>query len=390
MKIIGISTTPLRAPLKNPFHMSNFSVYDMHYVLIRVETDTGIIGYGEATPSWDINGETPESIEGFVHLITNVKMLGYTLIGEAIDTLDQINTLIDTVINPLDQFSYIAENTAAKAALEQALYSAYSQAQKISLFDAFNIKLKSIPFTHTISVLPIKDTVQKAINIIKDGGSIIRLKIGKKHAFGLDNYQRDIQVIKTISDLIGNKEVKLIADANQGFVTVKETLQFCKQIGNRLAWLEQPILGNDLLGFKEIKKRTTTALMADESITSYKDLKILLQLKAVDFINIKLMKTGGYRGALAFIDLASRYGVKVHIGSMIESAYGIYMGLLLALARPEIVSTDLNVYDLLEKQYCTYSYKQINNQITDIKEMPIINPKSLQTIIKNYGYKGNS
>jgi L-alanine-DL-glutamate epimerase-like enolase superfamily enzyme len=390
MKILSIETIPLRLPLKTPFHMSNFSVFDMHYVLVVVTTNKGIIGYGEATPSWDVNGETPESIDGFIRLITNKKMLGYSLIGEEIDSLEQLNNLIDTIINPIDSFSYIAENSSAKAALEQALYSAYALHKQTSLANLLNMKKGHVPFTNTISIAPVDETVQSASVAIKNGARIIRLKIGKKNVFGSPGYQRDIDVINRIAKLLPNKDIKLIADANQGFQTVKETVQFCKHIGTHLAWLEQPILAHNLLGFKEIKKYTKIPLMADESVSTYKDLQILLQLKAVDYINIKLMKTGGYRGALKFINLANQYGVNVHVGSMIESAYGIYMGFLLANTRSNIISTDLNVYDLLEKQYCAYGYKQNKSMITHIDVMPRVSRFTLKTFVKKYEYKKNS
>lgn len=387
MKITSIKTIPFKLPLKSPFHMSNFSVFDMHYVLVQITTDTGVVGYGEATPSWDVNGETPESIQGFIHLFTSKKILGYSLIGENINTFEQINMLIDSVINPMETFGYIAENSSAKAALEQALYSVYSQSHQKSLVQILNIKKKQISFTSTISILPVKETVEKALEAIKEGSTTIRLKIGKRNTYGLEGFQRDREVIALISRLINKKKINLIADANQGFGTVNETIQFCKKIGNSLTWLEQPIHSYNLLGFKEIKRKTKIPLMADESISSYKDLKILLQMKAVDYINIKLMKTGGLRGALAFINLAAQYGVKVHVGSMIESAYGTYMGLLLALSSNSVISTDLNVYNLLKEQYCTYSYKQTKNRISFIDDMPVINEVKLKRIIQKYGYK---
>lgn len=364
--------------------MSNFSVYHMHYVLVKVTTDTGIVGYGEATPSWDVNGETPQSIDGFIKLLTNEKMLGYSLIGKNIATLPEIHTLIDTIINPIESFSYIAENTAAKAALEQALYSIYSTSSGISLPVALHIKRKSIPFVNTISIFPVKDTVEKAKRVIREGGQVIRLKIGKKGVFGLDNYQRDVECIKSISNIIGNKKIKLIADANQGFITVKETIAFAKQIGTRLDWLEQPTLSHNLLDFKELKKYCPIPIMADESVTSYKDLSTLIQMRALTHVNIKLMKTGGLRGALAFINLATRNDVKIHIGSMIESAYGIYMGLITALMSRAVISTDLNVYNLLNDQYCSYSFIHKKNTITTIDSAPQINHKKLKTIAKKY------
>ena len=92
-------------------------------------------------------------------------------------------------------------------------------------------------------------------------------------------------------------------------------------------------------------------LMADEAVHGYEQARLLLELGGVDYINIKLMKTGGLLRALDIIDLASEYGVRCQIGSMIESSLGASMGCQAALIRPQIVSTDLNSFDLLSENY---------------------------------------
>jgi len=93
--------------------------------------------------------------------------------------------------------------------------------------------------------------------------------------------------------------------------------------------------------------------MADEAVHGYEQARLLLELGGVDYINIKLMKTGGLLRALDIFDLAAEFGVKCQIGSMIESSLGASMGCQAALIRPQIVSTDLNSFDLLRDNYAS-------------------------------------
>lgn len=367
MRIINITALPLRIPLKSPFHMAHFTVRYMHYVLVKVETDSGLIGYGEATPAWEVNGETCDSIVGFLELLKNKEMTGYSIIGEELSNIQQVEKLIDTIINPINTSALVAGNSAAKAALEQAIYHVYCLSINKSFLDIYNIVNKPIPYSITISIADIKTSLDQIAMVLKKKPSILRLKIGRKNIDG-SGYHRDMVVIKKTQQMIQSQNLStlLVADANQSFQHIEEVKEFCKDIEGCLTWLEQPLVADEITGFRELKKYTKIPLMADESITSYKDAKALLEL-GVDYLNIKLMKVGGLRGALKTIDLAKKYNAKCYIGSMIESSLGITMGCLTYLMSSDIVGTDLNVYAFLNDQIAdelktTEKHVKISNQ----------------------------
>jgi len=133
-------------------------------------------------------------------------------------------------------------------------------------------------------------------------------------------------------------------------LNAESVIDFCYQIEGCLHWLEQPLPADDLMGFEKIREETTVSLMADESLRSYQDAKVLCELGSVDYFNIKLMKTGGMRAALKMIDLADTYGIDCYIGSMSESMLGTSMGCYTYLQRPKVVGTDLNTFELLDDQ----------------------------------------
>ena len=58
MKIAEIDAYPVKLAFKEPFVIANASFSDLYYVIVRLSTDCGITGYGEAIPAWEVTGET--------------------------------------------------------------------------------------------------------------------------------------------------------------------------------------------------------------------------------------------------------------------------------------------------------------------------------------------
>ena len=113
-------------------------------------------------------------------------------------------------------------------------------------------------------------------------------------------------------------------------------------------FIEQPVAADDIEGLKYIKERVQTPVLADESIFSYKDAKRLLDMQAIDYVNIKLAKTAGITQALALADLSAEYGVKCMIGCMLEGPISVAAGVHVASAKAEsITMLDLDAVSLL-------------------------------------------
>jgi L-alanine-DL-glutamate epimerase-like enolase superfamily enzyme len=321
-------------------------------VVVRVETDAGIVGYGEATPAWEVTGETWQSAAACVELFTDGRLLGYSLLGREIGSLEAVYEIMDE-IEPRRDIRLVYGNPAAIAAIEQALMDACGRQAGQPLYAMFGAFNAPIPYTRNISIFDVDTTLQRVEAGLQQGFAVIRLKVGIRGGGRLPGYERDYQVIKQARQMIqdSGRPVKLISDANQGFRDVETAVTFCQRVEGMLDWLEQPTLDSDLLAFSAIKRRTSVPLMADEAVHGYEQARLLLELGGVDYINVKLMKTGGLLRAIDIIDLAARYGVGCQIGSMLESSLGASMGCQAALIRPQVVSTDLNSYDLLSENF---------------------------------------
>jgi L-alanine-DL-glutamate epimerase-like enolase superfamily enzyme len=323
MKISNIETFPVALELKQPFTIANASFTHMYYVMTKIDTDDGVTGYGESSPAWEVTGETQFSVMDCIHHLTEEDKLGFNLIGQEVSNLQNVKDIME-ILCPNNHVNIFWGAPSAKAGLEEALLDIVGKTQGKSIYELFGGKKKPVPFAHVLGIAPVKETLGQAKELLENGIDKIKLKIGVEKIDGLENYQRDVDVILGIKTLIDKIRpgAKMVADANQGFITAEKTIAFLKKVPDCLEYLEQPVIAGDRLGMKQIKEHCDVTLMADESLHSYYDAKILLELNAVDVFNIKLMKCGGMIEALKLADLAKQNDKRVVLGSMMENQVG--------------------------------------------------------------------
>jgi L-alanine-DL-glutamate epimerase-like enolase superfamily enzyme len=323
MRISNIETFPVALELTRPFKIANASFTHMNYVMTKIETDAGVTGYGESSPAWEVTGETPLSVIDCIHHLTEEDKLGFNLIGQEVSTLQNVRDIME-ILCPHNHANVFWGAPSAKAGLEEALLDIVGKAQGKSIYALFGGEQKPVRFGHVLGIAPVKETLRQAKALLENGIDKIKLKIGIEKMDGFENYQRDVDVILGAKDLVEKirPSAKIVADANQGFITAERTIEFLRKIPGCLEYLEQPVIAGDRLGFKIIKEHCDIQLMADESLHSYFDAKILLELNAVDLFNIKLMKCGGMIEALKIAELAKRHNKRVVLGSMLENQVG--------------------------------------------------------------------
>ena len=130
-------------------------------------------------------------------------------------------------------------------------------------------------------------------------------------------------------------------------------------------WVEQPILADDLDGFRLVRQGTGMRLMADESVVDSRDVAHFVRDRSVDMINLKLMKSGGITPCHRLATQAELGGLKVQIGSMLETSIASSAGFHLALSHPNIVSTELSGPMRFAKEPGDLKYVVPDVQITE-------------------------
>jgi len=327
MKISNIRTSILKAPLKNPFITSLRRVDVLEDIVVIVECDDGSIGYGEGAPTPVITGETMGSI------IATIEYIKPHIIGLEIEDFDTVLSLLHNLI---------LKNTTAKSALEIALYDLKAKAAKQPLYRMLGGSQTHFKTDITISMGEIDKMIADSLHAVSLGYDTLKIKIG-------DDPQKDVERVKAIYGVL-DKHIKLRLDANQGW-TAKEsvTLLHALEKENIIAeFIEQPVAADDTKGLLYIKERVQTPLLADESIFSVKDARRLLELEAIDYVNIKLAKTAGISNALKLADVSKEFGVKCMIGCMLEGPISVAAGVHVASAKADVITMlDLDAVSLL-------------------------------------------
>jgi o-succinylbenzoate synthase len=301
MKIIDIQTGEVQIPLARPFKTALRVVENVEDILVRIVTDTGAVGYGEAPPTAVITGDTKGSIVGAVHDFIRPALLG-------MDIAD-----LDAIMKKLH--GAIIKNTSAKAAVDMAIYDLYGQLYNAPLYRLLGGARKELETDLTISVNPIDEMVKDSLAAVAEGFRVLKIKVGREG-------KADVERISAIRDAVG-REVKLRVDANQGW-EAKQSVAIISSMEDRgldIELVEQPVKAHDLAGMQYVTSRVSTPILADESVFSPEDAIRIIQTGAADLINIKLMKTGGIYEALKVCAIAEIYHVECMIGCMLRARW---------------------------------------------------------------------
>ncbi|MDD2522505.1 MAG: dipeptide epimerase [Anaerolineaceae bacterium] len=322
MKITKFRIAELQVPLKKPFKTALRSVEYINDVVVEIHTDEGLIGYGEAAPTVVITGDSKGGIIAAIR-----DHIASALIGQSLDAPEKIFEQMDAVI---------LKNTSAKAAVDIALYDLIGQALGVPVYRLLGGYRESLETDLTISLNQPAEMAADGVEAVERGFQTLKVKLGK-------DPELDLRRLSTITDAVGDT-IKFRLDANQGW-TPKEAVRILRKIedqGFSIEFVEQPVAAHDYDGLKYVTDNTPFSIMADESLFSPADALKLLQMRAVDLLNIKLMKCGGIHQALKICTLAEIYGVECMVGCMLETKLSVNAAAHLAAAKSIVRYVDLD------------------------------------------------
>ncbi|WP_395549092.1 MULTISPECIES: dipeptide epimerase [unclassified Lacrimispora] len=322
MKIVKIETAKVNIPLVTPFKTALRTVDSVNDIVVRITTDDGQTGFGEAPPTAVITGDTHGSILSAIE-----EFIAPAIVGMEIENLDGIMKKLH---------GCILKNSSAKAAVDMAVYDLFAKSCGKPLYKILGGGRGEIETDLTISVNGVEEMVVDSLKAVSQGFRILKIKVGKES-------KKDVERIQAIRQAVG-PDIKLRIDANQGW-SAKEAVKIIRTLedmGIGMDLVEQPVNAHDFEGMKFVTSQVYTPILADESVFSPEDAIRIISERAADLINIKLMKTGGIHEALKICAIAESFGMECMIGCMLESKIAVSAAAHLAAGRGIITRADLD------------------------------------------------
>jgi L-alanine-DL-glutamate epimerase-like enolase superfamily enzyme len=317
MKITSIEATCFRLPTRRDFKWAGLKVDLGGFVLIRVRTEDGVVGYGEATPLPDWGGDfgrhAGETLATVAAIVNDV--FGPLLVGHDVTAVTMARERMDRAV---------IGHVYAKCAVDIALHDAWGKIVGLPIYKLLGGACRaSIPVAHMVGLMPEAEAIAEAIGAVADGITALQIKGGVDAA-------RDVRLISIL-----RRELKdgicLRLDANQGYRETKTAIRVVGQLADAGAdFVEQPTVG--LRQMAEVTRGSAIPIIADESCWDLNDALDLDRGQGADCISIYLAKSGGFVGARKVAALAEATSRPCDVNGSIESAIGNAANVHFALA----------------------------------------------------------
>jgi L-Ala-D/L-Glu epimerase len=325
MKITAVHVETLELPFKEPFVIASSALATSPCDLVRVETDEGIVGLGEACPAYEFTGDTLWTVQDVIS-----EYLGPTLIGK-----DPFH--IEAIVHCWEHELWTVGNQAARAAAEMALWDIQGKALGRSVCELIGGRTHD-GLTEEVTwgwdapeALAEKTRRMRAEDVTR-----FKVKVG-------DLPERDEQRVAAVREAAG-PDAHITVDANQGWIDAKTAVRAVRLLEpHGIDFVEQPVRIDDLEAARFVRDRVDTPVALDESVRGPREALACVKAGACDIFVVKLMKTGGILNALKVNAVGEAAGIPVVMGNMGESSLGLAAHLQVSVALANITHWDADL-----------------------------------------------
>jgi L-alanine-DL-glutamate epimerase-like enolase superfamily enzyme len=291
MKIVGMEITPITLEWKKTIGESFGEVGKREDdTIIQIFTDDGLTGLGEAQTLGPLYGRESQG--------TVMALLTEYFWPKVLKDEDPFN--VDLIHYKMDKT--VSENSFAKTAVDIALHDVIGKALKIPV-----CKLIGGAYTDKIALhWPIgienpKEIGKDVRKGVKAGFKAIKMKIG-------GDAKRDVALVKAVREAAGS-DIAIVVDANQAY-DIKTAIHVIRQIEKYdVQRVEQPVHYRDLDGMALVRRSVEIPIGACECAVTQQDIIQIIKKEAADFINFKVMRSGGFYPSKAIVQMATAAGI---------------------------------------------------------------------------------
>lgn len=277
MKITGIRTMTVDAPLEEPVITAIHDVRRIGYVLVFVDTDAGVTGEGHL---FSLPARHLAPLEAMT------AVLGSSLVGE---DAHRVEGLWRKLWGEVNFVGHKGVSLFALSALDMALWDARGKALGQPVHRLLGSCRDAVPAYHSGGLWLSRsrdELVAEAKRFVKEGFRAMKMRLGKPR------WQEDVERAEAIRDAVG-PDIRLMADANQG-LDVRRALRLGRALeAVGLDWFEEPVPAYDVAGHAALAAALDTPIATGETEYTRYGFRPLIEAKAADVLMPDLGRVGG-------------------------------------------------------------------------------------------------
>lgn len=263
-------------------------------ILIDLETEEGIIGRSYLEPY------VPKAMR---YLVAALHDLGDLIKGRRVNPAE----LFGLARKSLHFVGYQGLSMIAVSGIDMAAWDALAKAAGMPLCVLLGGSVGPVRAYNSNGLwLKAPEAVAAEAVELRDEGGFGGLKL----RLGRERPGDDLETVAAVRRAVGD-DMQLMVDFNQGLHR-GEALQRCHMLDDLgLAWIEEPVVYDDLDGYAQLAAELKTPLQIGENFYGPRDLQLALQKKACDYVMPDFMRIGGVTGWLRAAAIAGTAGVPV-------------------------------------------------------------------------------
>jgi muconate cycloisomerase len=316
LKITGLSVFITRIPVRiKRRHGSGDIEGSVRNAILRLETDAGIVGWGDAAP-WAVFTGTVEAAAAALHVY-----LRPILIGADPSRIEELMQAADHAV---------VGQGEAKAAMEMALFDIVGQAAGLPVAELLGGRCRdAIPLSFSVADPDFDRDIDMVKRLYGEGLRLFKMKTGfAGHKTDLERMTRFRREIP--------EDAELRIDYNQGMLVHDAIRQLRDVEAFKPTFIEQPVPGNQREALKAITAALDTPILADESVFTTGDALQVAAQRIADLVSVKIMKHGGMLAGRKVAAICESAGIACYGGDMFETGIAHLAGTHMIAATPNI------------------------------------------------------
>ena len=300
MRLVSATVYTLQIPFLESVRHSLAGRAWSDSVVVRVQDADGAEGFGEAAPRLYVTGETPTGV--VTHL---ARVLWPAVRGTVVPALGGPADLEAMERLVPDDAADAGCHHAARAALELAMVDWALRRQGRSAAALLPPRRSCMVYGGVISAESPTQAARQARWARLAGLRQVKIKVGVG-----DDAAR-VRAVREVLD----PDVTVRADANGAWTPTVAPAAIEQLARYGVSSIEQPISPGPPETWARLRAESALPLVADESVVTPADADALIAAGAVDAVNVRVSKCGGFARSVAIARRAAAAGVAVHVGS---------------------------------------------------------------------------